>query len=117
MPRSAELTVTELVAVLFPGVGSEVVELMVTDPAITVPPAVPASTLTTSVKVLNAAPAAVVRLTPSVQVTFPVPPTAGLVHVHPVAGVTETKVVFVGVACTHFGTAAEFGPALATTMV
>ena len=102
---------------LFPGVGSVVVELMVTEPEITVLPAVAAFTFTTRVKVRLARLVPVARLLPSVQVTFPVPLTAGFVQVHPAGGATDWNVVLAGVACTHWGTAAVFGPLFLTTMV
>lgn len=89
MARSAESTVTELVPVLFPGVGSVVVELTVTDPEIVVLPGVAEPTATTNVNVRLAVLVPVARLLPSVQVTLPVPLTAGLVHVQPDGGVTD----------------------------
>lgn len=88
------MTVTVLVAVLFAGVGSLVVELTEALPEITVLPGVAAGTFTTSVNVpvpplANAA--------PSVQVIVPVVPAGGFTQAHPAATVIELKVVLVGV--------------------
>jgi hypothetical protein len=108
------MTVTLLVAVLFPAVGSKVVDVTLTLPEMTVPPATPAFTVTTSVK--DAVPA-LAKAEPSVQVTVPVAPTAGFVQVHPAGGVTEAKVVFVGVTWDQEGAAAEEAPLLVATTV
>ena len=113
--KSADVTVTLLVAVLLPGVGSVVVdELTTTEPDITVLAAVPAPTATVRIKVLLP-PLAMVVL--SVQVTLPVPPTAGVVQIQVPTPVRETNVVKVGMACTQLGIAAPLGPLFETTMV
>jgi hypothetical protein len=93
--RSADIIVTLLVAVLFAGVGSKVVEVTVALPEMTVPPATPAFTVTTSV---NDAVPALARAEPSVHVTVPVAPAAGAVHVQPAGRAIDANVVFVGVA-------------------
>src|SRR5664279_2308949 len=95
MLRSAGAdTVTELVAALLPLVLSKVVEVTLAVAEIVEPSVTPAFTVTTTVK---AAVPALARFDPSVQVIVPVAPTAGLVQVQPAAGVTEEKVVLVGV--------------------
>lgn len=115
MAKSADVTVTLVVAVLLAGVGSVVVdELTVTELDITVLPGVAALTATVKMKVLVPPLARVVL---SVQVTLPVPPTAGVVQFQVPTPVRETNVVFVGVACTHVGIAAPLGPLFVTTMV
>src|SRR5438034_10314291 len=94
-PRSAEVpTVVVAMAVLLPGVGSGVVLATVTVLTI-VPTAVLALTFTTSVKLAVVAYAATVAM---VQITVPVPPTAGTVQlkVGPSSWVNETKVVPAG---------------------
>lgn len=83
-----------LVAVLFAGVGSLVVELTEAVPEITVLPAVAAGTLTTSV---NVPVPPLTKAAPSVQVMVPVAPAAGFTQAQPAATVIELKVVLVGV--------------------
>src|SRR5271156_5214343 len=46
----------------------------------------------------------------SVQVTFPVEPTAGVVQVHPAGAITDANVVFAGVASVKFAVVAAAGP-------
>src|SRR5208282_268422 len=46
----------------------------------------------------------------SVQVTFPVPPTAGVVQVHPAGASTDWYVVFAGVASVKLAAVAAAGP-------
>ncbi len=117
MERSATRTVTETLAVLFAGVGSAVVELMLTVLVMMVPSAVAASTWTTTVKV------AVLPLpmfAERVQVLVPVPPTGGFtqfqVPVPPVIA-AETKVVLAGVVIVNTGLLAVFGPLFLTVTV
>jgi hypothetical protein len=112
--RSADKTVTLLVAVLFAAVGSKVVEAADALPEITVPAATPAFTVTSSV---NEAVPALANAEPSVHVMVPVAPAAGAVHVQPAGGVTEANVVFVGVTCVQAGAAAADAPLLVTTTV
>src|ERR1700733_8065001 len=115
MAKSADVTVTLVVAVLLAGVGSVVVdELTVTELDITVFPGVAAFTATVKTKVL-VPPLAIAAL--SVQVTLPVPPTAGVVQFQVPKPVRDTNVVFVGVACTHFGIARLLGPLFETVIV
>ena len=99
MATSAAITVTELVPVAF----EALVEEAVAEPEITVLPAVPELTVTTSVKVAEPG---LARADPSVQVTVPVAPTAGLVQVQPEATASDEKVVFVGMDCVQDGAAA-----------
>ena len=81
----------------------------------TVPPAVPAFTSTVSVKVAVPALASAVVF---VQVTVPVAPTAGVVHVQPVTAGKNWKVVFAGIASVKVtGVAALAGPLLVSTWV
>ena len=53
----------------------------------------------------------------SVQLTLPVPPTAGVVHVHPTGAETEANVVFVGVASVKLAPEAALGPLLVIVCV
>jgi hypothetical protein len=106
--RSAAMTVTELVPVAF----EELVEETVAEPEITVLPAVTELTVTTSVKVAEPG---LARADPSVQVTVPVAPTAGLVQVQPEATVSDEKVVLVGMDCVQEGAAAVAAALLDTT--
>ena len=52
-----------------------------------------------------------------VNVTVPVPPTAGAVTVHPAGGVAATKVVPPGIASVTTVSIAALGPALVTVRV
>ena len=52
-----------------------------------------------------------------VQVIVPVPPTAGVVHVHPAGAEIDWKVVLVGVACVNVAPAAAAGPLFVTVCV
>jgi hypothetical protein len=116
MDTSPGDTVTLLLAVSLAATRSVVVlELTVTDPAIEVFPAVVETSVTTSVKFavppLASAP-------PSVHVTVPELPTAGVTQLQPAGLVTEVKVASpAGIVCTHLGTAAPLGPLFVTTMV
>jgi hypothetical protein len=78
----------------------------------TVPPAVPPFTATTSVMV--SVPTAMLTF---VQLTAPVPPTAGDVHDQPAGAETETNVVFVGVVSDMLAFAALLGPLLIALIV
>src|SRR5438270_3660360 len=53
----------------------------------------------------------------SVQLTFPVPPTAGVVQVQPTGADTEAKVVFAGVASVKLTPEAALGPLFVTVCV
>jgi hypothetical protein len=53
----------------------------------------------------------------SVQVTVPVPPTAGVVHVHPTGAITDWYVVFAGVASVKLAVVAAAGPLFVTVSV
>jgi hypothetical protein len=57
------------------------------------------------------------RFDESVQVTVPVPPTAGVVQVHPTGAETDWNVVFAGVASVKLTPAAAAGPLLVTLCV
>ena len=100
----------EALAVLLLEFGSAVEELAVAVSVMTVPFAVPEFTLTTSEKVAAVPPA---RLT-LLQTTFPVPPTTGVVQLHPGEDI-DTKVVFAGIASTSVTLSAELGPMLVMT--
>ena len=96
--KSAPLTVTDVVVVLFAGTGSVPVSLTVAVFVIVEPTVTPAFTSTTMEKLPVVEFAATDPV--AVQVIVPVPPTAGTVpHVHPVGAAAETNVVFVGVLC------------------
>jgi hypothetical protein len=82
------------VVLLLPKVGSEVVAVT-EELAVIVPPAVFAGTFTTTT--MSAA-LPEPRAAESEQTTFPVDPTAGVVHVQPDGASTDSNVVFVGVA-------------------
>jgi len=86
------VTVVVDVAELLAGLGSTVAELTVAVFEITVPLGVVEATFTTRVKTADSATAT----DAFVQDTVPVPPTAGVVHVHPAAAVRDTNVVPVG---------------------
>jgi hypothetical protein len=89
-------TNTDVVVALFVGTGSLVCEVTSAEFVIVVPAAVLPFTVTTNVKVVVVV--ELFKLEPSVQITWPVPPTAGAVpQVHPVGGVIEEKVVLGGV--------------------
>jgi hypothetical protein len=98
--------------VLLLELGSAVDELPVAVSVMTVPFAVPEFTLTTSEKVAAVPPA---KLT-LVQTTFPVPPTAGVVQLHPGDDI-DTNVVFAGTASTRVTSSAALGPLLVRTCV
>src|SRR5438552_18122167 len=108
-------TVVVTVAELFPGTLSVVLLDVVAVLLIVVPFGVFAFTLTTRLK-LAFAPAANGEI---VQVTVPVPPSAGLVHEKDGPAVCEidTNVVFAGVASLSDTVWASLGPAFATLIV
>ena len=91
-------TNTEVVVALFVGTGSVVCEVTSAEFTMVVPAAgavPPEFTVTTNVNGVAVVPLA--KAAPSVQMIWPVAPTAGFVHVHPVGAVTEANVVFGGV--------------------
>jgi hypothetical protein len=108
--RSAEAeTVVVSVSELLLGSSSGVADAAVATLLMVVPGAVPGFTFTTSVK---AAPD-----TPNeglVAVTVPVPPTAGVVAVHPAGAVNDTNVVLAGTASVSVTFAAFEGPEFVT---
>ena len=89
--RSPTPTIT--VVVLLLEFGSDVVAVT-EELAVIGPPNTLAGTFTT-ITMSAALPAA--RLAESVQITFPLDPTAGAVHVQPAGAITDSNVVFVGV--------------------
>jgi len=105
-------TLVVAVPVLLPGLGSGVVEPAVAEFVITVPFGTPGPTKTTSVNTLL--PGANEGL---VQLTVPVPPTAGVVHVHPAGVASETNVVPAGRVSVRVAAAALLGPALVAVIV
>jgi hypothetical protein len=93
-PEPAATTVAETLAVLFGRYGSR--ELLATDgvAVMTVVPGVTPTVFTFTVSgILTDAPDASVD---PLQLMVPVPPTAGVVHVHPAGGVMLWNVVFAG---------------------
>jgi hypothetical protein len=89
---------TDVVVALFVGTGSVVCEVTSAEFTIVVPAAgalPPEFTVTTKVKAVVVVPLA--RAAPSVQMIWPVAPTAGEVHVQPVGGVIDANVVLGGV--------------------
>src|SRR5580704_1448740 len=108
----AVLTVVTMVVLLLAEVGSlvaeETDELAVMLAAMTVD-----ATFTTTMMSAEV-PEAMVG---SVQVTLPVAPTAGVVHVQPAGAETEAKVVLVGVASVKLTAEAAAGPLFVTVWV
>jgi hypothetical protein len=86
-----ELTVVVAVAELFPATGSSA-DVTFAVLLTIVPFGVAAFTFTTSVK----DPLPFAGSVAMVQFTVPVPPTAGVVQLHPAGDVSETNVVFAG---------------------
>ena len=109
------MTLVVSVALLFPGTGSVVVLVTVTVLLRTVPSAVVASTFTMSVNVTDIPAGSVAML----QLTVPVPPTAGVLQVKagPPFWASETKVVFAGIGSLTETLWAALGPALAMVRV
>lgn len=105
-------TTSAAVAVLLAVLGSGTDELTVTVSLIAVPAAVPAFTLTFTVKLEE--PDAKLG---SVQLMVPVLPTAGVVHDHPAGIVMDWNVVFGGVTSVRLAEVAALGPALVATCV
>ena len=101
----ATLTFVTTLVLLFAANGSLVVadtdDAAVMDGAVTV-----AGTFSTTM-MSAATPEATLGL---VQLIVPVPPTAGVVHVHPAGGEIDWKVVLAGVACVNVAPAAAAGP-------
>src|SRR4051794_6692607 len=95
-PDPAATTVAETLAVLFGRYGSR--ELLETDGVAVIPvvPGVPPALLTFTVRGrLNDAPEAMVD---PLQLITPVPPTAGVMHVHPAGGApSDWNVVLAGI--------------------
>src|SRR6186713_3307870 len=89
--------------VLLPGTGSPVVEARVAVSVITVPSGVAGSTVTTRVSVIGPANA---FMSACVQLTVPVPPTAGVVQ-EKLAGARDLNVVFAGIALVRVRLAAS----------
>ena len=117
--RSVGATVTVELAVLFPGMGSVPVSL--TDKEVfvmLVPAGVAAFTATTIENAVLVVPEAIAAL--AVHVIVPVPPTAGALaagHVHPVAAVADTNVVFAGVLCVRVAPYDDVVPLFTTLSV
>jgi hypothetical protein len=109
-------TVVVAVALLLPATGSNVVLEAEAVFEMTVPFAVPAPTLTTSVT-LRALGAPVAVAPAQEQSTNPVPPTAGVVQLPPALGVAERKVVLAGVLSWIVRTCAGSGPLFVATSV
>lgn len=99
-------TVTLAVALLFEELGSATEDEPISVSEITVPVAVPAFTCVTRVKAA-VAPAATLAM---LQLTVPVPPTAGVEQLHEAGLTSETKVVFVGMASVNVTVVAAAGP-------
>lgn len=106
------LTVVNAVAVLLPGVGSDVEDDTFTVFVMTVPIVVPAVTWTTIVKTALE----LLTIEGLVAVKVPVVPTAGVVTVHPPGAITDTNVVLAGSVSVTDTAAASFGPALVTVI-
>jgi hypothetical protein len=104
---------TCVVVVLFARFGSEVVAAT-EDVAVTSPAAAAADTSTTTT-IFAEVPDA--RFAESVQLIVPVPPTAGVVQLHPAGARTESNVVFVGVASVKLTPVAAAGPLLVIVCV
>jgi hypothetical protein len=94
------------VALLLALLGSVIADEPMSVLEITVPVAVPASTLATKVN----APETPDASEAIVQVTVPVAPTAGVVQLHVPGLVSETKVVLVGIASVKLTVVAVDGP-------
>jgi hypothetical protein len=111
----SQLTLTPVVTVvlLFALFGSEVLAETV-DVAVIVPMATLEATFTTTTM---SAEDPELKLEPSVQLTVPVPPTAGVVQVQPAGASTDWKVVLVGVASLKAAPVAAAGPLFVTVCV
>ena len=109
----ATVTGVDTDVVLFADVGSLVVAVTV-EVAVIVPAAVPAGTFTTT---MMSAEDVLASDEPSVQVTVPVAPTAGVVQVQPTGASTDWKVVVPGVASLKETPVDAAGPLLVTVWV
>jgi hypothetical protein len=110
---AAAATVVVAVAVLLAAFGSVVADPTAAEFAIVLPFATEGLTRTTKVKVAEAP----FAKEPVVAVTFPVPPTAGVVAVQPAGALSETNVVFAGTESLSDTLAALDGPALEAVIV
>lgn len=110
---AAVVTVVVAVAVLLAGFGSDVADTTAAEFVTVVPFAVLGLTRTTKVKVAEAP----FANEPVVAVTFPVPPTGGVVVAQPAGALSETNVVLAGPASVSDTFAALAGPALAAVIV
>jgi hypothetical protein len=106
-------TTVAAVAVLLRELGSLTDELADAVSAITVPLDALALTFVTSENVA-AVPPAIFR---SLQTTFPVPPTAGVMQLQPAGAAIETNVELAGTACTKLALSAALGPLFVSTWV
>ena len=118
LDRSADVTVTDAVALLFAGFGSVPFSLAVTVSEIVVPATPdPGFTVTTTVRVA-VPPGAITVPELAVQVIVPVPPTGGNVpQVQPAGAVALVNVVFVGVASLKEAPTASSAPLFVITCV
>jgi hypothetical protein len=107
------IVVVVVVAELSDGSVSAVSDVTVAVFETTVPAAVPALTFTTNVNV----PLPPAASDADVLLTVPVPPTAGVVELHPAGAVSETNVAAAGVTSVSATLAAASGPSLLTTIV
>jgi hypothetical protein len=103
---------TSVVVVLLARFGSEVVAA--TEEVAVISPAAVADT-STATTIFAEVPDA--RFAESVQLIVPVPPTGGVVQLHPAGARTESKVVFVGVASVKLTPVAAAGPLLVIVCV
>lgn len=110
---AATATVVVAVAVLLAAFGSVVADVTAAEFVIVVLLDTEASTCTTNVKVAEAP----LANEPVVAVTFPVPPTGGVVVVQPAGALSEKNVVLAGTASVSDTLAALAGPALAAVIV
>src|ERR1700693_3030329 len=101
-------TIVVTVAVLFAEFGSLAEEPPDTVPVITVPFAVPLFTFTMRVNAPEANPG----IFALVQTTLPVAPAAVFKQLHPAGAVSDTRVVFAGIAATRVALSAALGPLL-----
>ena len=101
-----DATTVDAEALLFAGIGSLVAEETAGLFEITVPGAVPTFTLTMRGKLADVFAAIVAR----VQLTDPVPPTGGVLQLHPAGTPSETNVVFAGIVSVKVLVKAGFGP-------
>jgi hypothetical protein len=105
-----DATTVDAEALLFAGFGSPVADETAGLFEMTVPGAVPVFTLTTSGKPADVFAVIVAK----VQLMDPVPPTGGVVQVHPAGTPSETNVVFAGIVSVKVFVRAGFGPLFET---